>query len=151
MRKDAGVDGDAQRIGQLAWMLFFKIYSDLELQTELEDANYVSPIPRALRWEAWADSAALGKDAPTGDHLLDLVDAQLFPTLKELDLDSLTGATRERAALLRSVFEDAYNYMKSGTLMRQVIDKINHDIDFNQASTRHLFGEIYEHILRDLQ
>jgi type I restriction enzyme M protein len=151
MRKDAGVDGDAQRIGQLAWMLFFKIYSDLELQTELADPSYISPIPGPLRWEAWADGEALGKDAPTGDDLLQLIDGQLFPTLKELDLDALSGSTRARAALLQSVFEDAYNYMKSGVLLRQVINKINQDIDFNSATTRHLFGDIYEEILRGLQ
>jgi type I restriction enzyme M protein len=151
MRKDAGIDGDAQRIGQLAWLLFFKIYSDLELETELEDPTYVSPVPAGLRWEDWADDQRLGKDAPTGDDLLDLVDDRLFPQLKELDLDSLGGVARERGALLRSVFEDAYNYMKSGTLLRQVISKVNRDIDFNQATTRHLFGDIYETILRDLQ
>ena len=142
MRKDAGVDGDAQRIGQLAWLLFFKIYSDLELQTELEDPSYDSPIPVELRWEAWADDFALGKDAPTGDALIELIEQGLFPALKNLDLDALSGTTRERAALLRSVFEDAYNYMKSGTLLRQVINRINQDIDFNAAKTRHLFGEL---------
>src|SRR3954465_7612559 len=99
MRKDAGVDGDAQRIGQLGWMLFFKIYSDLEIQTELEVDSYTSPTPAPLRWEAWADDTRLGKDAPTGDDLLDLVDNQLFPTLKELDLDVLDGQARERGAL----------------------------------------------------
>ena len=151
MRKDAGVDGDAQRIGQLAWLLFFKIYSDLELQTELEDPSYDSPIPVELRWEAWADDIALGKDAPTGDDLIELIEQGLFPALKNLDLDALSGTTRERAALLRSVFEDAYNYMKSGTLLRQVINKINQDIDFNAAKTRHIFGELYEGILKDLQ
>lgn len=151
MRKDAGVDGDAQRIGQLAWLLFFKIYSDLELQTELEDQSYVSPIPARLRWEAWGDDVGLGKDAPTADDLIELIEQDLFPTLKNLDLDALSGSTRERATLLRSVFEDAYNYMKSGTLLRQVINKINQDIDFNAARTRHIFGELYEGILKDLQ
>lgn len=151
MRKDAGVDGDAQRIAQLGWMLFYKIYGDLEAETQLLDLTYRSPIPTDLRWSAWADSDALGKDAPTGDDLLDLVNNDLFSTLKSLNLDEFAGATRNRAALLRSVFEDAINYMKSGTLMRQVIDKINAEIDFNEAATRHLFGEIYETILRDLQ
>ena len=82
MRKDAGVDGDAQRIGQLGWMLFFKIYSDLELEAEIEDEHYVSPIPKGLHWSEWADQDALGKDAPTGEALLDLVENQLFPTLR---------------------------------------------------------------------
>ena len=151
MRKDAGVDGDAQRLGQLGWMLFFKIYSDLELEAEIEDERYVSPIPKGLHWAEWADQDRLGKDAPTGEALIDLVENRLFPELKNLDLDTLAGKTRERGALLRGVFEDAFNYMKNGTLLRQVINKLNSDIDFNQSKTRHLFGDIYEQILRDLQ
>jgi type I restriction enzyme M protein len=151
MRKDAGVDGDAQRIGQLGWMLFFKIFSDLELETELEDAAYQSPVQPSLRWDAWANEDLVGTEAPTGDDLLDLVDNKLFPALKNLSVAQFTGNARQRAELLRSVFEDAYNYMKSGTLMRQVINKINHEIDFNESKTRHTFGDIYEQILKDLQ
>lgn len=151
MRKDAGVDGDAQRLGQLAWMLFLKIYSDLEVETELSDSKYKSPTPEHLRWQAWADSDALGTNAPTGDTLIDFVNNTLFPQLKALDLSPYSGQARERGALLISVFDDAYNYMKSGTLLRQVINKINEDIDYNSVETRHLFGDIYEQILRDLQ
>jgi type I restriction enzyme M protein len=151
MRKDAGVDGDAQRIGQLGWMLFFKIFSDLEIESELEDDDYESPIPPHLRWNAWANEDLVGTDAPTGDQLLDLVDNSLFPIFKDLNVAQFTGKARARAELLRSVFEDAYNYMKSGTLMRQVINKINHEIDFNESKTRHTFGDIYEQILKDLQ
>jgi type I restriction enzyme M protein len=151
MRKDAGVDGDAQRIGQLAWMLFLKIYSDLELETELANSKYKSPTPKHLRWESWADENVLGKDAPTGDALIDFVNNKLFPQLKDLDLSKFDGQARERGALLISVFDDAYNYMKNGTLLRQVINKINQDIDFNSVETRHLFGDIYEQILKDLQ
>ncbi len=151
MRKDAGVDGDAQRIGQLGWMLFLKIYSDLELETELEDTKYKSPIPKKFRWESWADESVAGKDSLTGDALINFINNELFPKLKELDLSSITGQARERGALLISVFDDAYNYMKNGTLLRQVINKINQDIDYNSVDTRHLFGDIYEQILRDLQ
>jgi len=151
MRQDAGVDGDAQRLGQLAWMLFLKIYSDLELETELADSKYKSPTPKHLRWEAWADADALGKDALTGERLIDFINNTLFPQLKDLDLSPFTGQARERGALLISVFDDAYNYMKTGTLLRQVINKINQDIDYNSVETRHLFGDIYEQILRDLQ
>lgn len=151
MRPDKGVDGDAQRLGQLAWMLFLKIYSDLELETELADPKYASPTPKHLRWEAWADEEALGKDALTGEALIDFVNNTLFPELKNLDLSPFTGQARERGALLVSVFDDAYNYMKVGTLLRQVINKINQDIDYNSVETRHLFGDIYEQILRDLQ
>lgn len=151
MRKDAGVDGDAQRIGQLGWLLFFKIFSDLEVETELEDDRYESPVPHHLRWDAWANEDIVGTEAPTGDDLLDLVDNSLFPIFKDLNIAQFSGKARERAELLRSVFADAYNYMKSGTLMRQVINKINHDIDFNESKTRHTFGDIYEQILKDLQ
>lgn len=151
MRKDAGVDGDAQRIGQLAWMLFLKIYSDLELETELEDSKYKSPTPKKFRWESWADEESLGKDALTGDALISFINNELFPMLKELDLTPVSGQARERGALLISVFDDAYNYMKNGTLLRQVINKINQDIDYNSVETRHLFGDIYEQILKDLQ
>jgi type I restriction enzyme M protein len=151
MRKDAGVDGDAQRIGQLAWMLFLKIYSDLELETELEDSKYKSPTPKKFRWESWADEESLGKDALTGDTLINFINNELFPQLKELDLTPFSGQARERGALLISVFDDAYNYMKNGTLLRQVINKINQDIDYNSVETRHLFGDIYEQILKDLQ
>ena len=151
MRKDAGVDGDAQRIGQLGWMLFLKIYSDLELETELEDTKYNSPIPKKVRWESWADESVAGKDSLTGDSLISFINNELFPKLKELDLSSFSGQARERGALLISVFDDAYNYMKNGTLLRQVINKINQDIDYNSVETRHLFGDIYEQILKDLQ
>src|SRR5436305_378813 len=96
MRKDAGVDGDAQRIAQLGWMLFFKIFSDLELEAELESDSYRSPVPPDLRWSKWADDSLLGADAPTGDALLALVDNRLFPTLKNLDLSGLPGKSRDR-------------------------------------------------------
>jgi type I restriction enzyme M protein len=151
MRKDAGVDGDAQRIGQLAWMLFLKIYSDLELETELDDSKYKSPTPKKFRWESWADEESLGKDTLTGDALINFINNELFPKLKDLDLTPFSGQARARGALLISVFDDAYNYMKNGTLLRQVINKINQDIDYNSVETRHLFGDIYEQILKDLQ
>lgn len=150
MRKDMGVDGDAQHIGQLGWMLFYKIFSDQDAELEINDDDYNSPIPLDLRWDEWADSTKLGKNAPTGQELLDLID-QLFKRFKALDGDELEGIAKQRALLLRSVFEDAYNYMKSGTLLRQVVDKINESIDFNQSKTRHLFGDLYEQILKDLQ
>ncbi len=151
MRKDAGLDGDAQRIEQLGWMLFLKIFSDLEEELELTRTDYSSPIPLELRWHSWADSERLGKDAPTGEALLDLVDNRLFPDLKGLDLAALEGDALKRAGIVQSVFEGNHNYMKSGTLLRQVVDRLHSDIDFNQAKTRHLFGDIYEQILQDLQ
>ena len=143
MRKDAGVDGDAQRISQLVWMLFLKILDDHEQEKEAFDAKYRSPIPKHLRWGAWAADA----EGITGDALMSFVDSELFPALKELPV---TGKHAELSGVVRTVFEDAYNYMKSGTLMRQVINKLN-EIDFNRSSDRHQLGEVYEKILSDLQ
>jgi type I restriction enzyme M protein len=143
MRKDVGVDGDAQRIGQLVWMFFLKIYDDKETEYELLDDAYRSPIPEPLRWRNWAADP----EGMTGDELLDFVNIQLFPTLKNLQ----PAHDDKRGFVIRGVFEDAYNYMKSGHLMRQVINKIVAGVDFNKAQDRHLFGDLYEQILRDLQ
>jgi type I restriction enzyme M protein len=144
MRKDVGVDGDAQRISQLVWLFFLKIYDDREAELELVEDNYKSPLPEHIRWREWAAD----KEGITGEKLLDFVNLELFPKLKN-DLP-VQGEIGRRAQVVRDVFEDTYNYMKSGTLLRQVINKIN-EIDFNNTSDRHTFGAIYEQILRDLQ
>lgn len=141
MRKDAGVDGDAQRIGQLGWMFFLKIFDDREKELEMVRDDYRSPLPKHLRWSTWATDA----EGITGEPLLDFVNNTLLPRLKVLN-----GTGGRISTLIRSAFEDANNYMKNGTLMRQVINKIN-GIDFNTSSDRHTFGDIYEKILKDLQ
>lgn len=144
MRKDVGVDGDAQRISQLVWLFFLKIVDDREDELELTEDSYQSPIPENLRWRNWATD----KEGKTGDELLEFVNFQLFPTFKgKLNIDGENG---QRALVIKNVFEDAYNYMKSGTLLRQVINKIC-EIDFNASGDRHTFGSIYEQILKDLQ
>lgn len=143
MRKDVGVDGDAQRIGQLVWMLFLKIFDDREMEWELLDDDYRSPIPESYRWRNWAADP----EGITGDALKEFIDSRLFPTLQTLDQYSQTPA----AFVVRGVFEDAYNYMKSGQLIRQVINKIQEGVDFNKAQERHAFGDMYEQLLRDLQ
>lgn len=144
MRKDVGVDGDAQRISQLVWMFFLKIYDDREEEIELLEDDYQSPIPEELRWRNWASDP----EGITGDALNDFVNDELFPTFKEKLV--LEGPTGQRAQVIRNVFEDTYNYMKSGTLIRQVINKIS-EINFNNTKDRHTFGSIYEQILKDLQ
>ena len=141
MRKDTGVDGDAQRISQLCWMFFLKIIDDQDQELELTKDNYTSPIPEALQWRAWAADP----EGITGDTLLDFVNNTLFPELKSLPTNA-----GPRAKVVRDVFEDAYNYMKSGQLMRQMINKIN-EVDFNNLTERQHFGDIYEQILNDLQ
>lgn len=141
MRKDTGVDGDAQRISQMVWMLFMKIFADKEEEWEITIDNYESPIPEKLKWQNWAaDDEGL-----TGDALMEFIDAELFPALKELDI-----TISPQARIIRSVFDDTYNYMKNGTLFRQVINVIN-QIDFNNSTERHLFNDIYETILKELQ
>lgn len=141
MRKDTGVDGDAQRISQLCWMFFLKIIDDQDQELELTKDDYTSPIPAELQWRAWAADP----EGITGDTLLDFVNNTLFPKFKSLPTNA-----GPRAKVVRDVFEDAYNYMKSGQLMRQMINKIN-EVDFNNLTERQHFGDIYEQILNDLQ
>ena len=141
MRKDTGIDGDAQRISQMVWMLFMKIFADKEEEWELVMENYESPIPEKLKWQNWASD----DEGLTGDQLMKFVDNELFPALKELDI-----TTSPQAKIIKSVFDDTYNYMKNGTLFRQVINEID-KIDFNSTKERHLFNDIYETILKELQ
>jgi type I restriction enzyme M protein len=143
MRQDTGVDGDAQRISQLCWMFFLKIIDDQDQELELLQSNYRSPIPPQYQWRNWAANP----EGITGEELLAFINADLFPALKNLPTSSLPG---DRRRVVKDVFEDAYNYMKSGQLMRQVINKIN-AVDFNNLSERQHFGDIYEQILNDLQ
>ncbi len=143
MRQDAGVDGDAQRISQLVWMLFLKIFDSKEKEWELLSDNYKYIIPDGLRWSDWAAN----DEGITGEELLDFVNNKLFKTFKDRQL---TEKSDSREWLVKSLFEDSYNYMKSGTLMRSVINKLN-EIDFDKTSDRHLFNDIYESILKDLQ
>ncbi len=141
MRKDAGTYGDAQRLEQLGWMFFLKIFDDNEEEQRVLKDDYRSPLAEPLRWSSWAAN----EEGITGDELLDFVDNTLLPKLK-----TLTGGGDDIANLIRTTFEDANNYMKNGTLMRQVINKIN-GIDFNASDDRHTFGDIYEKLLKDLQ
>lgn len=142
MRKDQGVSGDAQRIEQLGWMITLKIIDDKDAEMELLQEKYISPIPAKLQWRNWAaDSEGI-----TGDPLKEFVDRELFPGLKNLDVS--TG--NKRALIIREIFEGTNNYMKNGTIIRQVLNQLN-QIDFNVSEDRHVFGDIYETILRDLQ
>lgn len=143
MRKDAGVDGDAQRISQLVWMVFLKVFDAKEEDWEMIRDEYKPIIPEGLRWRDWAAN----DEGMTGDELLDFINNKLFKELKETALDEYSDP---KAFIVKAVFEDSYNYMKSGTLMRQVINKLN-EIDFSAQEDRHTFNDIYESILKDLQ
>ncbi|WP_022755207.1 type I restriction-modification system subunit M [Butyrivibrio fibrisolvens] len=146
MRMDAGINGDAQRIEQMVWMLFLKVYDAKEDDWELNEDNYTSIIPEECRWRNWAVADDNGH-AMTGDELLDFVNNKLFPTLKNLSVDPSTPVKK---AIVKSTFEDANNYMKDGVYLRQVIDVIN-EIEFDDVKESHDFGFVYEEILRDLQ
>jgi type I restriction enzyme M protein len=143
MRQDTGVDGDAQRISQLCWMFFLKIIDDQDQELELLSPGYRSPIPAKLQWRSWAADP----EGITGEELLAFINGELFPSLKTLNV---VGQSRDRRRVVRDVFEDAYNYMKSGQLLRQVANKIS-GVDFNDLAERQHFGDIYEQILNDLQ
>jgi type I restriction enzyme M protein len=166
MRKDVGVDGDAQRIGQLVWILFLKIWDDREQELEYLEYHFASPLVGVtwtdtageilnapdLRWRTWAADP----EGATGDKLLTFVNDVLFPALKSLVLgprteDPTQELLRRRRGLVKSVFEDAYQYMKSGTLLRQVLNRVHEAVDLNDSKSRHLFGDIYEQVLKDLQ
>jgi type I restriction enzyme M protein len=146
MRQDKGLNGDAQRIEQLGWMLFLKIFSDNDLEREMMNEKYKSPIPREFHWIKEKGNWAGDDEGMTGDELLAFVDEKLFPTLRNLDISIGNG----RALIVREVFMGNNNYMKSGINIRKVLNKLN-ELDFNIAKERHAFGELYEGILKDLQ
>ena len=146
MWQDTGLNGDAQRIEQLGWMLFLKIFSDKDKELELLDDNYTSPIPDLFHWVKEKGNWAGDDEGMTGDELLEFVDRKLFPALRNIDVSS----GNRRALIVREVFEGNNNYMKSGINIRKVLNKLN-EIDFNIAKDRHAFGELYESILKGLQ
>ena len=145
MRNDSGINGDAQRIEQISWMLFLKVYDTKEQDWEIDEDDYVSIIPEELRWCNWAhDENCKGM---TGDTLLEFVNTKLFPALKNLNV---TAQTPIKKSIVKTMFEDANQYMKDGTLLRQVINVID-DINLGDYNESHAFGEIYETILKELQ
>ena len=146
MRNDAGINGDAQRIEQIAWMLFLKVYDAKEQDWEINDDEYESIIPEECRWINWAHDDRSGS-AMTGDTLLNFVNNTLFPTLKGLEVSPETPIKK---SIVKTTFEDANQYMKDGVLLRQVINIID-ELDLGDYEESHAFGEIYESILRELQ
>ena len=141
MRKDAGLNGDAQYIEQITWLLFLKVFDAKEMEWEFRP-NYRGVIPHGYRWRDWAEN----KEGITGDELIRFVDT-LFNKLKKLD----TSDGDPRKFVVRNVFEDINNYMKSGIYLRQLINHINEKVDFIDATRKHTFNELYEGMLKDLQ
>lgn len=178
MRKDAGINGDAQRIEQMVWVIFLKVYDAMEEDWELDDDDYESIIPEQLRWRNWAHSKdENGKTIKslTDQPLLNFIDQKLFPVLKGRDFGEkpkdkkegenankdekpkeyipgikVTRETPPHQAIVYEVFKEANQYMKDGTLLRQLIDKID-EVDLLDSEESHAFGNMYESILKDLQ
>jgi type I restriction enzyme M protein len=146
MWQDTGLNGDAQRIEQLGWMLFLKIFSDKDKELEVLNDEYTSPIPNEFHWDDWAGN----DEGITGDELQAFVDQKLFPAMRNLKVGVSDDLANKRALIVREVFEGNNNYMKSGINIRKVLNKLN-EIDFNIAKDRHAFGELYETILKELQ
>ena len=146
MRNDPGINGDAQRIEQIAWMLFLKVYDSKEKDWEISENKYVSIIPDELRWSNWAHDDKSGS-AMTGDELLSFINTKLFPSLKQI---AITPDTPMKKSIVRTTFEDANQYMKDGVLLRQIINIID-ELDLSDYEESHAFGEIYESILKELQ
>ena len=145
MRNDSGINGDAQRIEQIAWMLFLKVYDAKEQDWEMDEDNYVSIIPEDCRWCNWAHDES-GKGL-TGDALLNFINNTLFPKMKNIEV---TPETPIKKSIVRTTFEDANNYMKDGVLLRQVVNVID-ELDLADTEESHAFGAIYESILKELQ
>lgn len=145
MRNDAGINGDAQRIEQIAWLLFLKVYDSKEKDWEMAD-SYQSIIPENCRWRNWAVDDHSGS-AMTGESLLNFIDNTLFPTLKQL---SVTNKMSVQKTIVKETFSDANNYMKDGVLLRQVVNIID-NVDLSDYAESHAFNEIYETILKELQ
>jgi type I restriction enzyme M protein len=143
MRKDEGDNGDAQRIQQMCWLFFLKIIDDQDQQLELLNKKYKSPIPAEFQWRTWAANP----EGITGEDLIDFINNDLFPHLKSLNI---TGRDSERAVMVNNVFKDSYNNMRQGSLLRQVVNKVQ-EINFNRLADRQHFGDIYEQILAKLQ
>lgn len=151
MRKDDGVDGDAQRLGQLTWMLFLKVFDQREEEWEDDDPDYKSPLPERYRWRNWAayKPAADGKRKPqiAGSELISFINIELFPALK----DQIDASKSPQHKVIQQVFEDANNYMKSGPQMLAVIEKLEDAINFHDFKTRANLGDVYEKMLNDLR
>jgi type I restriction enzyme M protein len=142
MRKDAGLNGDLDRIPQLAWLLFLKAFDGLELNREVTSNDYQPAIEAPYRWRDWAADP----NGPTGEALLNFVNGELLPYLRGL---SGVGSHDPRD-VLAAVFKETNNRMLSGYLLRDVINKVN-EINFASADDIHTMAHLYESMLREVR
>ncbi|MCL4291360.1 MAG: type I restriction-modification system subunit M, partial [Thermoleophilia bacterium] len=143
MRKDAGLNGDLDRIPQLAWILFLKAFDALEERREITDRQFRPAIESPFRWRDWAADPVGGK---TGPELLDLVNSELLPFLRGL----VGTGDHDPRDVLAAVFKETYNRMLSGYLLRDVVDKVD-AVNFNSSDDIHTMAHLYESMLREVR
>lgn len=158
MRKDKGLNGDLDRLPLLTWVMFLKFLDDLERQREdeavLAGTRFRPAIEAPYRWRDWAAV----KNGLTGDDLLDFVDNEvalrgdgthgpgLFAYLRQLTASN----GDQRRDVIATVFRGVDNRMKSGYLLRDVIDKVD-AIHFTASDELHTLGALYENLLREMR
>lgn len=158
MRKDKGLNGDLDRLPLLTWIMFLKFLDDLELEREeaaaLGGAPFRPAIEPPYRWRDWAaDEAGI-----TGDELVAFINQEqtirpdgsegpgLFAYLR--GLSSSNGD--DRRDVIATVFRGVDNRMKSGYLLRDVVNKLNR-IHFTSCEELHTLGALYESMLREMR
>jgi type I restriction enzyme M protein len=142
MRKDAGLNGDLDRIPQLAWLLFLKAFDGLEQNRKVTEEEFRSAIEAPYRWRDWAADP----NGPTGQALLSFVNGDLLPYLR-----GLTGTgSHDPRDVLAAVFKETNNRMLSGYLLRDVVNKVN-EINFASSDDIHTMARVYESMLREMR
>lgn len=144
MRKDAGLNGELDRLPQLSWILFLKCFDDLEQRQEVEAAlrgeTYRPVIERPYRWRDWAADPNYGL---TGEQFLKFVNEELLPALR-----GLSGS--EARLVLASLFAEIYNRMLSGYLLRDVVNLVN-EIHFQSQDEIFTLSHLYESMLQEMR
>ncbi|MDE0134810.1 MAG: N-6 DNA methylase [Acidimicrobiaceae bacterium] len=143
MRKDAGLNGDLDRIPQLAWLLFLRAFDALEMEREIVEDDYRPALEAPFRWRDWAADRV---DGLTGADLLGFVEDELFPYLRELQGD----VDRDPRDVVATVFKETYNRMVSGYLLSDVIEQVN-KVDFTLSEDVHTMALLYESMLREMR
>lgn len=156
MYNDGGVDTDEQRLRQITWLLFLRVFDYKEDEWEATKEDFKPTIPIGYRWRDWATGKSV-KDQMTGDELLFFVNNKLFKVLSGDSIKDETGkeiflfkSTTKQALLVKEFMRSSNNLMQNGVRLRQVINLIG-EIDLNSLDDRHSFNDIYESLLKGLQ
>ena len=166
IRKDAGVDGDAQRLQQIVWLIFLMVFDykeeEAEMNADFEGTTYDPVIPEGYRWRDWAnpkkdDGTPDLKHQMTGDDLLEFVNNKLIPVLSGGNIKNDEGKNivpfdknDDRSLMVKSIMGDTNNFMKDGYLLREVVNMFN-EVEFDDSAEAHEFNDMYESLLSGLQ